>query len=103
MAIFVQIRDFVEDSGGNVQGFTPSLYANFTSNTFYTTESTEFNFDTDQLAVALSNIAPEDESSDPTILGNAVLSNVTEIDYTNCSSRDITTVSWDAGTNLLVL
>ena len=39
----------------------------------------------DQLAVALTNTAPT--------AGNSVLADLTEIDYTNLSSRDITTVS----------
>jgi hypothetical protein len=63
----------------------------------------DFTFASDQLAVALSNTAPSAESPDPTSTGNSALANVTEIDYTNCSSRNITTTSWDAGTNLLVL
>jgi hypothetical protein len=63
----------------------------------------DFTFASDQLVVALSNTAPSAESSDPTTAGNSALTNVTEIDYTNCSSRNITTTSWDAGTNLLVL
>lgn len=47
----------------------------------------------DQFAVALSNTAPGSESSDPTADGNGVLANVTEISYTNCSSRNLTTAS----------
>lgn len=47
----------------------------------------------DQLTVALSNTAPGSESSDPSADGNGVLANVTEISYTNLSSRDITTTS----------
>ena len=41
------------------------------------------NFASDQLAVALSNAAPT--------AGNTVLANITEIAYTNLSSRNITT------------
>jgi hypothetical protein len=63
----------------------------------------DFTFASDQLAVALSNTAPSDESTDPTSTGNSQLSNVTEITYTNCSSRNLTTTSWTAVTNLLVL
>lgn len=47
----------------------------------------------DQLTVALSNTAPASETSDPTADGNGVLANVTEISYTNLSSRNITTTS----------
>lgn len=51
-------------------------------------------FESDQLVVALSNTAPGSESTDPS--GNTadcVLANVTEISYTNLSSRNITTSS----------
>ena len=41
--------------------------------------------------MALSNTAPASESSDPTATGNGVLANVTQISYTNLSSRNITT------------
>jgi hypothetical protein len=37
------------------------------------------NFGSDQLKIALSNVAP--------VAGNTQLSNITEISYTNCSSR----------------
>jgi len=47
----------------------------------------------DTLTVALSNTAPGSETSDPTASGNGVLANVTEISYTNLSSRAITTSS----------
>lgn len=39
----------------------------------------------DQLVIALTNVAP--------IAANAVLADITEIDYTNLSSRNLTTVS----------
>lgn len=45
----------------------------------------------DQFVVALSNTAPGGEGSDPTGDGNGILANVTEVAYTNCSSRNITT------------
>ncbi len=63
------------------------------------------NFQTDQLTVALSNTAPGSESSDPTASGNGVLANVTQIAYTNLSSRNVTTNSSDeaAGTYTLVV
>lgn len=50
------------------------------------------NLGSDQLKVALSNTAPGSESTNPTVnTADAVLANVTEISYTNCSTRDITT------------
>ena len=49
--------------------------------------------ETDQLVVALSNTAPASESPNPTTSGNGVLANVTQIAYTNLSSRNITTTS----------
>lgn len=52
------------------------------------------NFQTHQLAVALSNVEPASEATPPTgVTTNCILANVTEIDYTNLSSRDLTTVS----------
>lgn len=45
----------------------------------------------DQFVVALSNTAPGSESSNPLSDGNGVLANVTQIAYTNLSSRNITT------------
>lgn len=47
----------------------------------------------DQIAIALSNTAPSSESSDPSADGNGILGNVTEISYTNASSRSVTTSS----------
>ena len=47
----------------------------------------------DQIKVALTNTAPGSESSNPTADGNGIVGNLTEISYTNCSSRDITTSS----------
>lgn len=43
------------------------------------------NFSTNQLVVALSNVAPT--------ASNSILSDITQISYTNLSSRNITTVS----------
>ncbi len=59
----------------------------------------------DQFVVALSNTAPGSESSNPTANGNGVLANVTQITYTNLSSRNITTTSSSqtGGTYSLVL
>ena len=48
----------------------------------------------DQLVVALSNTAPASETGTlPTAEGGGVLANVTQIAYTNLSSRNITTSS----------
>ena len=59
----------------------------------------------DQFVIATSNTAPAAEGSDPSTDGNGVLANVTENDYTNCSSRNITTSSSSqaSGTYALVL
>ena len=61
--------------------------------------------ESDQVVVALSNTAPGSESSDPSADGNGILGNVTEISYTNCSSRNVTTSSSSqaSGTYKLVL
>ena len=63
------------------------------------------NLSTDQVTLALSNTAPGTETSDPSADGNGILANVTEIVYTNLSSRDVTTTSsaQAAGTYKLVL
>lgn len=63
------------------------------------------NLSSDQFVVALSNTAPGSESSNPTADGNGVLANVTQITYTNLSSRNITTTSSSqtSGTYSLVL
>lgn len=68
MATFVKVNDFVENVAHGV-----------------------FDLGTNQLAVALSNTAPGSESSPPTASGNGVLANVTQVSYTNLSSRNITT------------
>lgn len=59
----------------------------------------------DQIVVALSNTAPSSETSDPSADGNGILGNVTEISYTNCSTRNVTTTSSSqtSGTYKLVL
>lgn len=62
MASFTKCNDFTEDVGNGVHDLSA-----------------------DQLMVALSNTAPGSETSDPTADGNGVLSNVTEISYTNLS------------------
>jgi hypothetical protein len=68
MATFVKVNDFVENVAHGV-----------------------FDLGMNQLAVALSNTAPGSESSPPTASGNGVLANVTQVSYTNLSSRNITT------------
>ncbi len=55
------------------------------------------NLGSDQLTVALTNSAP--------VATNTVLANITEISYTNCSTRNITTTSstQSGGTYKLIL
>jgi hypothetical protein len=59
----------------------------------------------DQIAVALTNTAPGSESSNPVSDGNGIVGNLTQISYTNCSSRNVTTTSSSqtGGTYKLVL
>jgi hypothetical protein len=61
--------------------------------------------ESDQIVVALSNTAPSAEATDPTTDGNGILGNVTEVSYTNCSTRNVTTTSstQSSGTYKLVL
>ena len=82
MAAFNKINDFVEHRNEGVH-----------------------NLGADTLTVALSNTAPASETSDPSADGNGVLANVTQVAYTNCSTRVITTISSSqtAGTYKLVL
>lgn len=63
------------------------------------------NLGTDTLTIALSNVTPASETSDPTADGNGVLANVTQIAYTNLSARVITTTSsaQTSGTYKLIL
>lgn len=68
MAVFNKISDFVEHVAEKVH-----------------------NLGADQLVLALSNTAPGSETTPPTGDGNGVLANVTQISYTNLSSRNITT------------
>lgn len=49
--------------------------------------------DGDTFIVALSNTAPGSESTPPTGDGDGVLANVTQISYTNCSSRTLSLAS----------
>ena len=69
MASFNKINDFVENA---VEGM---------------------NLGSDTLIVALSNTAPASETNDPTTDGNGVLANVTQIAYTNLSSRTLANVT----------
>lgn len=65
-----------------------------------------FNLGSDQLVIAISNTAPGSEGTPPTGATSACkLSNVTQITYTNLSSRNVTTSSsaQSAGTYNLVL
>jgi hypothetical protein len=64
------------------------------------------NLGTGQLVVALTNTAPGSEGTPPTgATGTNVLANLTQIDYTNLSSRNITTTSsaQTSGTYRLIL
>jgi len=61
--------------------------------------------DSDQFVVALSNTAPGAESTPPTGDGDGILGNITEVAYTYCSTRNITTTSsgQTGGTYSLIL
>ena len=64
------------------------------------------NLGADQLVVALSNTAPASETTRPDLLtANCILANVSQISYTNCSSRNLstTTSAQSSGTYALVL
>lgn len=61
------------------------------------------NVASDQFVVALSNTAPAAESTPPTGDGDGVLANITQVAYTNLSSRNITTVSSDTASGVMVL
>lgn len=82
MATFTKVNDFVEHLAEKVH-----------------------NLASDSLLVALSNTAPASETSNPTADGNGVLANVTQIAYTNLSSRALTvsSSSQTSGTYSLVL
>lgn len=52
------------------------------------------NLGTNQLVIALSNTAPGSEGTPPNgATANCVLANVTEVSYTNLSSRNVTTTT----------
>ena len=82
MAAYVKVNDFVEHVCEGVHTLS-----------------------TEQLIVALSNTAPASETSNPTADGNGILANVTQVAYTNLSTRNITlsSSSQTAGTYSLVL
>jgi len=64
------------------------------------------NLGSDQLVLALSNVAPASETTPPSsTTADCVLANVTQISYTDLSTRDITTDSsaQSSGTYRLVL
>lgn len=61
------------------------------------------NIGTDQFVVALSNTAPGSETTPPTGDGAGVLANVTQVSYTNCSSRNLTTASSAQASGTLTL
>jgi hypothetical protein len=81
MATFNKVNDFVKNAVHNMD------------------------LESDQIVIALSNTAPGSESSNPTSDNNGVLANVTQITYTNLSSRNVTTTSstQTGGTYKLVL
>jgi hypothetical protein len=66
---------------------------------------TTANLATDQFVIALSNTAPASQGTPPTGDGAGVLANVTQISYTNLSSRNLTTTSFNsvAGVARLIL
>jgi hypothetical protein len=64
------------------------------------------NLGSDQLVVALSDTAPSAQGTRPDLLtANCILANVSQISYTNCSSRNLTTTSsaQSSGTYTLIL
>lgn len=81
MATFNKVNDFVKNAVHNMD------------------------LESDQIVVALSNTAPGSQASNPVSDGNGVLANVTQVSYTNLSSRNVTTTSSSqtGGTYKLVL
>tara|TARA_B100000035_G_scaffold49461_1_gene38028 strand:+ start:22209 stop:22649 length:441 start_codon:yes stop_codon:yes gene_type:complete len=64
------------------------------------------NLGTDQLVLALSNTAPSAETTAPTTsTANCILANVTQVSYTDLSTRNVTTTTSEqsSGTYRLVL
>jgi len=80
--------------------------ASFTKvNNFVKNAVHDMDLESDQIAVALTNTAPGSESTDPTGDTGGVIANLTQISYSNCSSRNVGTVSstQSGGTYKLVL
>lgn len=63
------------------------------ANDWVENESEVVDLDGDQFMVALSNTAPTSETNNPLADGNGVLANVTQISYTNLSSRNLTRIA----------
>jgi|TARA_R100000654_G_C2590593_1_gene113200 hypothetical protein len=80
--------------------------ASFTKvNNFVKNAVHDMDLESDQIAVALTNTAPGSESTDPTGDTGGVIANLTQISYSNCSSRNVGTTSstQSGGTYKLVL
>ena len=80
--------------------------ASFTKvNNFVKNAVHDMDLESDQIAVALTNTAPGSESTDPTGDTGGVIANLTQISYSNCSSRNVGIVSstQSGGTYKLVL
>lgn len=60
------------------------------ANDWVANDSEVVDMDGDQFVVALSNTAPASETPNPLTDGNGILANVTEISYTNLSTRNLT-------------
>jgi hypothetical protein len=60
------------------------------ANDWVENESEVVDLDGDQFAVALSNTAPASETNNPLTDTKGILANVTQISYTNLSSRNLT-------------
>lgn len=68
--------------------------ASFTkANDWVENESEVVDLDGDQFLVALSNTAPASETNNPLTDTKGVLANVTQISYTNLSTRNLTRIS----------
>lgn len=68
--------------------------ASFTkANDWVVNESEVVDLDNDQFLVALSNTAPASETNNPLTDTKGILANVTQISYTNLSSRNLTTIA----------
>lgn len=63
------------------------------ANDWVENESEVVDLDNDSFVVALSNTAPSSETNNPLTDGNGVLANVTQISYTNLSSRALTRIA----------